>query len=730
MNLYLSRSNSLACLLVSVITVTSARAEEVLEEVLVSGFRIQAAMESELSVSVLDSQVLEQASVVHLEEVYSLIPNLNWSGEGSRARYLQLRGVGEREQYEGAPNPSVGFIVDDIDLSGVGGIASSFDLEQVEVLRGPQSARFGASALAGMIYQRSFDPTGETDVRLELTSGDDGLFAGGAAFGGAFSDRVQGRFSVYQASSDGFRDNFFLGRATNDRDELTARGKLRWQVTDSWEALLSVLYADFDNGYDAFTVNNDDLTFSDQPGRDAQQTTAGSLRLSGPIGSAVELVSISSVANSDIDFSFDGDWGNAGFWQSYGDYVYDFRYRNPRQRESMSQELRLLSTPDSELPGNTRWVVGLFWNRLDEDNQIDSTGVYDDRFEENFCAPCLTDRQLSSQFESNNLALFVSTETDFADSWSFSAGVRLEHWQAEYADQWADINFPGPPGGTSCSRFDCRPDDQLWGGHLALSRSLGEQLEGYLRVARGFKAGGFNPSLAALQGVAFLVPEFIAYRAEELMNYELGIKGAWYGGDLIADLALFYMDRGDAQLSQSSQQVAFDPNSFVFVTYNGTARSYGLEATAQWQWNETWALHSALGLLDSRIGNSPATAQVSPNAIGRDLAHAPDYTLNLGTSFSTPGGWFGRLDVNLVDGFYFDISHNQKSSAYTTMNLRLGKDWGNWRISAWVRNLTDEDWFTRGFFFGNEPPNFANTLYTRFGDPRHYGLTLAYRYGR
>jgi outer membrane receptor protein involved in Fe transport len=188
------------------------------------------------------------------------------------------------------------------------------------------------------------------------------------------------------------------------------------------------------------------------------------------------------------------------------------------------------------------------------------------------------------------------------------------------------------------------------------------------------------------------------------------------------------MERKNAQLSQSSQQVPFDPNSFVFVTYNGAARAYGMEASATWQLNETWQLHGALGLLNSNIGQSEKTAAVSPAANGRDLAHAPNYTLNLGATYFGTAGWFGRVDVNAIDAFYFDISHNQKSRAYQLVNLRFGKQWGAWTFAAWGRNIFDQNYATRGFFFGNEPPLFENTLYTKFGDPRTYGITLSYDY--
>jgi outer membrane receptor protein involved in Fe transport len=190
------------------------------------------------------------------------------------------------------------------------------------------------------------------------------------------------------------------------------------------------------------------------------------------------------------------------------------------------------------------------------------------------------------------------------------------------------------------------------------------------------------------------------------------------------------MDRKNAQLSQSSQQVSFDPNSFVFVTYNGDARAFGLEASAVWQFNDTWQLHGSLGLLDSKIFESEKTTAVSSNVTDRNLAHAPSYTLNFGATYTAASGWFARLDINAIDAFYFDVSHNQQSDAYQLVNLRVGKQWGAWALSAWARNLFDEDYATRGFYFGNEPPSFENTLYTKFGDPRTYGITLSYDYER
>jgi len=670
--------------------------DSILEEIIVSGYRSTSPLELNASLTLLGKETIQLTTVEHFEELVQMVPNMNLSGEGSRARYFQLRGVGEREQYE-------------------------------------QSARYGSSALAGVIYMQSASPSKQTSSNVELTAGNDGLFSVGVAAGGPLSERSSGRLSLHHFESNGFRDNAYFGRDdTNGRDELTARGKLQWSFTDDWNALLTALYMDFDNGYDAWTVRNDDITHSNKPGRDSQETRAGSLRLTGPLNDRFDLVSITSLADSDIFFSFDGDWGNDDFWQQYGNYIYDFEYINPRERNSLNQEFRLLSSPEGRLfNDSTDWVMGVFAQRLKEDNQISSTGIYDDSGEENYCPPCLTDRQISSEYEADTLAFFGSLDTHLSEKMELSIGLRYERWEASYDDEWRDLNYPdNPPGGNSCAQFNCEPSESMWGGHLALSYDWRENLRSYARIARGFKAGGFNPSLAALQGVALLDPEFIPYQPEYLWNYELGLKGLWLDGSLSGDLSLFYMDRDDAQLSQSSQQVPFDPNSFVFVTYNGDARVYGLEASAYWQINEAWQLHGSLGLLGTKIRESEKTIAVSPNAVNRDLAHAPPYSLNIGATYTAPGGWFARLDINAIDAYYFDLSHNRQSDAYQLVNLRIGKQWDAWALSVWTRNLFDENYATRGFYFGNEPPLFENTLYTKFGDPRSYGITLSYDYGR
>jgi outer membrane receptor protein involved in Fe transport len=189
------------------------------------------------------------------------------------------------------------------------------------------------------------------------------------------------------------------------------------------------------------------------------------------------------------------------------------------------------------------------------------------------------------------------------------------------------------------------------------------------------------------------------------------------------------MDRQDMQL-RSSAQFTDNPNDFIFITSNAEGHSWGLEASIAWQLSDNWRLHGSLGLLDSEIDSYPLEreADIEGELIGREFAHAPPYTLNLGASYATAQGWVARVDFNAMGSYYFDYSHDEKSGSRQTVNLKLGKQWSNWAVYAWVRNLFDEEFYTRGFSFGLEPPWFERTRYTRLGDPRHYGITVSYRY--
>jgi outer membrane receptor protein involved in Fe transport len=669
-----------------------------------------------VSVTQLDTAEIDIASLQHFEELTSLVPNLNWSGEGSRARYFQIRGTGELEQYDGAPNPSIGLVIDDIDLSGIGAVATTFDLDSIEVLRGPQGVRYGANALAGLIYVQSKAPSLQPEAELELSGGSDDTRAVGAAVGGAVpgsDDTLAYRLAVQQYDSDGFRRNPWLGRDdTNQRDELSVRGKLRWQPGPRLRVDLTGLHVDLDNGYDAFAIDNSFTTWSDQPGRDAQQTDAGALRVSWQLGVA-ELLSITGIARSDMQFGFDADWGNAEYWAPY---VYSFTQAFDRERDTLNQELRLISAPDGQLFG-ADWVAGVYVLDLDESNARRDQGVCD-------AATCgydlLLDTSASSDYSATSVALFGSLARPLSEVVTASAGLRWEQRAARYRDVFG-------------SRLD--PRDSMLGGELGLTHEVQPGATIWARIARGYKAGGFNTSLAGIDFSEY--PDFnletgnIEFDPEYLWDYEAGVRLAPAAANWRMALNLFMQQRDDPQIKVPVQLRVGDPTTYVFVTDNASdAETRGVELEASWQPLPALTLGTALGLLHTEIG----AFTLRPELEGSELAHAPRYTFALNAGWRSPQGWFTRVDYGGKASYTIDYCqsadcNDPHTSPYQVLDLRAGREWGRWVVEAWVRDALDEKYAVRGFYFGNEPPDFTPQLYTRNGDPRQAGLTLRYRFG-
>jgi iron complex outermembrane receptor protein len=668
--------------------VSATPPEEPSEEVVIhASLREETLSQLPASITVLDAETLQVAGVQHLQDVLGLIPNLNWAAGTSRPRYFQLRGIGELEQFQGAPNVSVGFLIDDIDFSGIGMPATLFDTQQVEVLRGPQGTTYGANALAGLVSIRTHEPTQDLEIRGEAVAAEYGSYGAGGVIGGALggSDSAAFRLVAQRYRSDGFRRNVFLNRDdTNGYDETTVRGKIHWEASPDLSVHLTGMWVDLDNGYDAWSIDNSRVTLSDNPGRDAQRSTGAALRLDYEGFENFRLRSITTAADSDIVYSFDGDWGNDAAWGIWAPYDYTSRFL--RERQTFSQELRAISRP-----GRISWVAGLYWRQSDETNDQLDVGNGDAS-------------TLFSDYEATNTAAYGEVEFTLSDRTTFSVGGRVEHWDADYSD-------------TNASAFN--QSQTMFGGHVSLEYALTDDHHLYATVSRGYKAGGFNIGLE--------VPEDRRkFDTEYLTNFELGAKLNSADGRVQGQVALFYMRREDQQVDTSAQPDPSDPLTFVFFTDNAArGENYGLEGTLSWNVTDRVSVGTAVGVLKTRYIDYHSGDRILD---GREQSHAPEYQIALAAQYRHPRGLFARMDVQSVDNFYFSASHDERSSPFTLVNVKLGWETERWGAYAWVRNLFDESYAMRGFFFGNEPPDWEPELYLQQGDPRQAGVTFTYTF--
>ena len=651
------------------------------------------------SVTVLDAETLREAGVQHFEDVLGMIPDLNWAAGTSRPRFFQLRGIGEVEQYQGAPNPSVGFLIDDIDFSGVGMPATLFDVQQIQVLRGPQGTTYGANALAGLISVRTADPGTEFELHGEAGGGTYDTRSAGIAIGDGMAGGDAGwRLVAQQYLSDGFRhDAYYDMNTTNGYDEGTLRGKLHWQINDALQADLALMHVNINNGYDAWSIYNTFTTYSNQPGRDEQRSNGIALRISDRIEGLGELRSISSSAGSAILYSFDGDWGNDTLWGQYAPY--DYFQSDNRYRHTFAEDLRLIGDDSRALFGVLRWLAGVYALRLTETDRL--VYQYDDVYDG------AGSSELDSRYGATNVALYGSLDADLGPRSKLSAGLRVERRSADYQDS-SDVATPFP-----------QEINDMVGGNLSWMLDTGQGEHFYTTLARGYKGGGFNIGSQILS-------EQRGFAPETLWSLESGIKYARAGDPLQLQTDIFYMRREHMQVYLSEQLQQNNPLAYVFFTQNAAdGENFGLESEGSYRLSEHWQLSGSAALLHTRyLGVSGVFESLGID--GRAQPFAPNYEASLALEYTTQSGLFARLDSHAIGSFYYYTSDAQASGSYHLENLRVGYRHDSWTASIWLRNLFNERYAQNGFYFGLIPPNYPNQAFLQLGDPRQVGLTISY----
>jgi len=655
------------------------------------------------STTVIDGETIDQRGATHIDQILALAPNVNLSTGASRGRFFQIRGIGERSQFVEPLNPSVGLIVDGIDLTGIGGAATTLDITQAEILRGPQGTLFGANALAGMINMVSAAPTERLAGHAILRLGERDTREFEGAIGGPITSNLGYRVAYANVKSDGAQNNAFLDIDDNAAiDEQTLRSRLRWQAGDRLTIDLTGLYLDIDNGYDGFSLDNTRTTLSDEPGYDRQETLAGSARMRWQPGANLDIEALISHTDADLEYGFDEDWSFDGLcevfnclaspYSSFDNYLRDNR--------NTTFDLRALSrSGDDELA----WVAGAY--HRDQSQSLRRIYTF---FANDFL----------SQFDTASTAVYGQLDVPFGDALTLKTGLRYERRDADYTD-------------SDGARFS--PDEDFLGGRLALEyRSAGGHLL-YALASRGYKAGGVNSDST--------VPDAQReFATESLWNYELGLKGRFLDDRLDLRAAVFFQDRDDVQ-TQQSLVVPIDgevcPCRFIEFIDNATAgQSFGLEAEANWTVNRSLHLFGSLGLLDSRFDDFLNFSHVDADpeigeAVdldGRDLPHAPNYMFALGALLQWWDHWYLRAEIEGKDAFFFSSRHDVRSEAYERVHVRLGYRTADWDLAIWARNLGDEEIRTRGFgSFGNDPrKGYIVEPYFQFGEPRTVGLSARY----
>ena len=688
-------------------------AEDVfLDPVVVSSdFREQKLSQTIGSVSVLGEEDIYERVSEPFEDLIAQTPNVNFTSGASRAHYIQIRGIGERSQFTSPINPSVGIMMDGIDFSQSALGITLFDVNQIEVLKGPQGTTFGTNGLAGVVNIQSNVPTKETEAHAEVTIGNYNKQAAGVAFGGSLiEDKLLGRLSLYKNTSDGFIHNSYLDRYdTSDINEATIKGQLRWLASDKLTVDLNLMHVDVNNGYDDFTFDNSRNSHADKPGKDAQKTDAFALKAKYQINPAMHTEAALSMSKSDLEYSYDEDWShtdefkaqlaviNAGLSEDDPNYTRDYSSKDAylRDRKQVDFDVRLLSDEKGKLFGNTDWTVGMYFRNFNEDLTRNYTYL---------------ETAYTSDYETNNQALYGQLDTAINEKLTVVTGLRIENWDATYSDSVG-------------VKIDT--DEILGGGKVGVKYQQDANKLYFATLSRGYKPGGVNADNSLSKAAK-------EYETETLWNLEAGANTSYFDNTLLSRFNVFYGLRRDQQVKSSIAQARED-GSVKFTDYLANAAEghyYGLESELDYYMSESVHLFSNIGLLQAEFDDYVDPNPKAYNAEGRSPAQSPKYQYNVGFDYTFGENFLFRTNVEGRGSYYFSNRHDAKSDSYNLINSSLSIVDEKWTATLWGRNLADVDYQVRGFgSFGNNPSKkYATEVYTQQGAPKTFGLTVSYDY--
>lgn len=671
-----------------VIVVTAQKREQSLQDV-------------PLSVTAFGEDVIQDANIAEARDIVLLTPGLELAESiGRQTGSFSIRGVAPF----GFADPTVLVFVDGFTLgfTRTHNNAQLFDLERIEVLKGPQATLYGRNALGGVINYITKKPGDEFEGYLKGEAGShDSYDIAGSVSGPLVPGKLFAAAGVGYREFGGFLDNEFDGAEdVNGEKDFLARGHLRFLPTDDFEMNFTFNYAESDDecgdcahvpedfGFsfipdDFLAIGRGEIDFNDIS-RTVNQDFLGGferdeqtyvLNIDYDLGWA-ELTSITGYAKLDADLELDVNrepFPIPGF--ASGIKVLS-------KRDGWSEELRLASSGDQRLT----WLVGAYIFNSDSRAQTVFGGPDFD-----------TSGFPTSLVEIENYAGFFNADYRISDAFSVGFGLRYDYEENTFNQLTTGNVFS--------------TDADAWLPKFTASFFPNEDTHIYATVSRGYHAGGNNTNAAAPQ--TEFGPEF-------LWNYELGVKGQVADSRINYELAGFYQEWNAQQVQSTIDGVN------GFITNAGESRIYGFEAGLNAELADGFTLTGALTVLDAKyeMFEDPFTAPLigfDSDLAGNDLPFSPNVAASFSAQYVTPlsgdwdirlradGRYTGERAIEFVNAFFAD--------AYFIANLYAGVENDHFELGVFADNVFDEGYILGGFV----PGQFFPPLMT-IGDPRIWGV--------
>jgi iron complex outermembrane receptor protein len=730
-----------------VVTVSATKRDEGLQDI-------------PLSVTAFSQEKLDLLGATNLGGIQESTPNLNFSAQSadSNVARITLRGIGT-ETLVGGGDPGVALHIDGIYV-GRNSVAAAdvFDVERVEVLRGPQGTLFGRNATGGSVNIITKKPQDEFGGFADLTYGNYNQLRARGAVNVPLSENVFSRFTVFSDSHDGYMENLYpSGRDGANKDSHGGRAQVLWDLGSDNEVLLRGYYTKIGGaGGGSRFLGTDIATANGYPDRvlvgvsdgsgpppgvpivgDAYglgTTTTGDSVLSRPTGfhqfrkDAPEFVD-QTIKGVDLEVNYNLSDGImlrsvSSYQTNENEILIDADNSEisieTRQRDSsasqFSQEFNLVSNSDSAF----QWLAGLYFYNEDLTETFSattaagvipgSTGVGQTR---------ITNHELSSY------AIFGQASYDLTDKLTVTAGARHTWDQKDQSRPagggFVDLtnNFAFLRGGA----LGTLPADSgsvefnEWSYRLSADYALTDDNLLYASFAHGYKTGGFDFNGGELQADV-LVP----YLPEFVDAIEVGSKNEFFNGAAILNIAAFNYDYTDLQVFRLTGNGPLTDNA-------AASTIKGLEVELEIAPTDNLRFDAAVGYLDATYDEY--TIDIPPTDFsGNRLNYAPEWTTHIGAEYTFPMGQnnlITRLDWSWRDDTFFDRANTalDTQEAYSLWNARIRYDTEAWFVDLYGRNLGDEEYVTGQLI---NPPFSCGCRTVNVGDPMTYGVTFGARF--
>ncbi|MFC4928825.1 TonB-dependent receptor [Delftia deserti] len=644
------------------------------------------------SVYVLSGADAREQGITSTSDLIGRIGSLHNLQAGSTP-LLSIRGIGQRLN-----TPGVGLYVDDVpylDHFAFPANLQLFDIERMEVLRGPQGTLYGGNTMGGVLNIVTRQPDGQLRGEGRVSLGNHGLRQASADMNVPINqENLFLGISAASVQRDGYTRNTYLGRDADPLDERGLRLRLRYLPNDRLDITLGLEVARIRDGYyDKTAATGRRLEDTrphqvayDFPGRDDKDLRSASLR----VRYDTDLFTLTSITGlRDNKYTFTGEFD--GTPQPMANDVYAV------QQRQWTQELRLGSR-NPQATGLS-WLGGVF--------------LFNDRRRGNdrlAMVPMGVETLTGSLYRTRGTAFFGNAEYWFTPRWGVQAGLRHERETVSFGAESASY-MGGTQVAATPAQSHARSFSQTAPKVGVMFKPADSSLL-YGTVTKGYRSGGFN--------TVVLSEADRAYAPETNINYEAGLKLASQDKRLQLNAAVFRTNVDNQQIGQS---LGVGPE----VTRNaGKSRHQGLEFDAAYLLPQGWQLSTSLSYLDAKfrsyrdaVAGTDYTGNRVPFAPGRIVSAAVQKRHLLGNGLQL----VGRAEVSHVGDVYYDAANQMKGKAFSLVNLRLGIEDKRWSAALWVRNLTDRKYIRDAAV---NPLTLAPQV--AFGAPRTVGIDVAVKF--